>query len=73
MLDPSSILGLYSNADGKYIHLAPVFAEGAGEGYATKRMVMIGAATSCVIGVVMNVLTPHMVNDHEWNWGFKAG
>jgi MFS family permease len=32
-----------------------------------------GAATTCVAGVVMNVLTPFMVNTNQWNWGLKAG
>ncbi|KAM0323486.1 hypothetical protein ACHAQA_008766 [Verticillium albo-atrum] len=32
-----------------------------------------GAACTCVIGVVMNVLTPYMVNANKWNWGFKTG
>ncbi|KAJ5389244.1 putative maltose permease (MalP) [Penicillium cataractarum] len=32
-----------------------------------------GAAVSCVAGVVMNVLTPYMVNANKWNWGFKTG
>ena len=32
-----------------------------------------GAATTCVAGVVMNVLTPYMVNANEWDWGLKTG
>jgi hypothetical protein len=32
-----------------------------------------GAATTCIIGVVMNVLTPKMVNANDWNWAFKTG
>ncbi|KAF5968844.1 maltose permease [Fusarium coicis] len=32
-----------------------------------------GAACTCVAGVVMNVLTPYMVNANKWNWGFKTG
>ncbi|KAM6516456.1 hypothetical protein FALCPG4_014639 [Fusarium falciforme] len=32
-----------------------------------------GAAITCVVGIVMNVLVPYMVNEHEWNWGFKTG
>ena len=32
-----------------------------------------GAAATCVIGVVMNQLTPYMVNVKEWNWGLKTG
>jgi hypothetical protein len=31
------------------------------------------AAISCVAGVVMNVVTPYMVNTHDWNWGLKTG
>jgi hypothetical protein len=32
-----------------------------------------GAACTCVAGVVMNTLTPYMVNANQWNWGFKTG
>ncbi|KAL6235919.1 hypothetical protein BDW75DRAFT_229962 [Aspergillus navahoensis] len=32
-----------------------------------------GAASTCVIGVVMNVLVPYMTNANEWNWGLKTG
>ncbi|KAG7108624.1 MFS transporter fmqE like protein [Verticillium longisporum] len=32
-----------------------------------------GAASTCVAGVVMNVLTPYMVNDNEWGWELKTG
>ncbi|UPK93075.1 hypothetical protein LCI18_004010 [Fusarium solani-melongenae] len=32
-----------------------------------------GAASTCVAGVVMNVLTPYMVNANQWNWGLKTG
>ncbi|RSL78605.1 hypothetical protein CEP52_003987 [Fusarium oligoseptatum] len=32
-----------------------------------------GAASTCVAGVVMNVLTPYMVNTNQWNWGLKTG
>ena len=32
-----------------------------------------GAAITCVVGIVMNVLVPYMVNQHKWNWGFKTG
>ncbi|KAH6984030.1 hexose transporter [Ilyonectria destructans] len=32
-----------------------------------------GAATTCVIGVVMNNLVPYMVNANAWNWGLKTG
>ncbi|KAF5722065.1 maltose permease [Fusarium mundagurra] len=32
-----------------------------------------GAPCTCVAGVVMNVLTPYMVNANKWNWGFKTG
>jgi hypothetical protein len=31
------------------------------------------AALSCVAGVVMNQLVPYMVNENEWNWGYKTG
>lgn len=31
-----------------------------------------GAASTCVIGLVMNVLTPYMVNSNEWNWELKT-
>ncbi|KAL4863011.1 hypothetical protein BDV12DRAFT_189969 [Aspergillus spectabilis] len=31
------------------------------------------AATSCVAGVVMNVVTPYMINSNDWNWGLKTG
>ncbi|CEN60929.1 hypothetical protein ASPCAL07600 [Aspergillus calidoustus] len=31
------------------------------------------AATSCVAGVAMNVITPYMVNNNDWNWGLKTG
>ncbi|KAM5343675.1 hypothetical protein ACJ41O_012212 [Fusarium nematophilum] len=32
-----------------------------------------GAAITCVVGIVMNVLVPYMVNANRWNWGFKTG
>ncbi|KAL3294218.1 hexose transporter [Colletotrichum asianum] len=32
-----------------------------------------GAACSCVIGIMMNVLVPYMVNANKWNWGYKTG
>ncbi|KAL3485888.1 general substrate transporter [Aspergillus germanicus] len=32
-----------------------------------------GAACTCVAGVVMNTLTPYMVNANQWNWGFRTG
>ncbi|KAK3216574.1 hypothetical protein GRF29_1g242230 [Pseudopithomyces chartarum] len=32
-----------------------------------------GAASTCVIGVVMNVLVPKMTNSADWNWGYKTG
>lgn len=32
-----------------------------------------GAACTCVAGVVMNQLTPYMVNENEWDWGLKTG
>ncbi|KAH8652623.1 general substrate transporter [Tricladium varicosporioides] len=32
-----------------------------------------GAASTCVVGVVMNVLVPYMVNANKWNWGLKTG
>ncbi|KAM0425875.1 hypothetical protein ACHAPT_008813 [Fusarium lateritium] len=28
---------------------------------------------TCVIGVIMDVLVPYMVNKHQWNWGLKTG
>ncbi|KAF5627226.1 sugar transporter [Fusarium tjaetaba] len=31
-----------------------------------------GAASTCVAGVIMNVLTPYMVNANEWNWELKT-
>lgn len=31
-----------------------------------------GAALSCVMGVIMNVLVPYMLNTNEWNWGLKT-
>ncbi|KAH7126472.1 general substrate transporter [Dactylonectria estremocensis] len=31
-----------------------------------------GAAMTCVVGVIMNVLTPYMVNTNQWNWGLKT-
>jgi hypothetical protein len=31
------------------------------------------AAISCVAGVVMNQLVPYMINENEWNWGYKTG
>ncbi|KAF5241036.1 hypothetical protein FANTH_9253 [Fusarium anthophilum] len=31
-----------------------------------------GAASTCVAGVIMNVLTPYMVNASEWNWKLKT-
>ncbi|KXJ96275.1 general substrate transporter [Microdochium bolleyi] len=32
-----------------------------------------GAATTCVVGIIMDVLVPYMVNANKWNWGFKTG
>ncbi|KAH0429116.1 saponin hydrolase precursor [Colletotrichum camelliae] len=32
-----------------------------------------GAACSCVISIVMNVLVAYMVNANKWNWGYKMG
>ncbi|PLB46494.1 general substrate transporter, partial [Aspergillus steynii IBT 23096] len=32
-----------------------------------------GAAATCVVGVVMNVLVPYMTNENKWNWGLKTG
>ena len=32
-----------------------------------------GAASTCVAGVVMNVLTPYMVNANEWDWELRTG
>lgn len=31
------------------------------------------AASTCVAGVVMDVLTPYMVNAQEWDWELKTG
>ncbi|KAH8806186.1 hexose transporter [Xylogone sp. PMI_703] len=31
------------------------------------------AASTCVIGIVMNNLVPYMTNTNEWNWGLKTG
>ncbi|KAF5004462.1 hypothetical protein FDECE_9042 [Fusarium decemcellulare] len=28
---------------------------------------------TCVLGVIMDVLVPYMVNAHQWNWGLKTG
>ncbi|KAL2831035.1 general substrate transporter [Aspergillus pseudoustus] len=30
------------------------------------------AASTCVVGVVMGVLIPYMVNANQWNWGLKT-
>lgn len=30
-------------------------------------------ASACVIGVVMDVVVPYMLNSNEWNWGLKTG
>ncbi|KFA68735.1 hypothetical protein S40285_08868, partial [Stachybotrys chlorohalonatus IBT 40285] len=32
-----------------------------------------GAASTCVAGVVMNILTPYMVNANEWGWELRIG
>ncbi|VUC26714.1 unnamed protein product [Clonostachys rosea] len=32
-----------------------------------------GAASTCVVGVMMSTLVPYMVNANQWAWGFKAG
>ncbi|KEY71303.1 hypothetical protein S7711_05895 [Stachybotrys chartarum IBT 7711] len=32
-----------------------------------------GAASTCVAGVVMNILTPYMVNSNEWGWELRTG
>ncbi|PMD28821.1 hexose transporter [Hyaloscypha variabilis F] len=32
-----------------------------------------GAATTCVIGVVMSVLVPYMTSTNKWNWDLKTG
>jgi hypothetical protein len=29
-------------------------------------------ASTCVIGVVMGVLVPYMINANEWGWGLKT-
>jgi MFS family permease len=31
------------------------------------------AAVSCIVGVVMNILVPYMVNVNQWAWGLKTG
>ncbi|KAH7030575.1 putative transporter [Microdochium trichocladiopsis] len=31
------------------------------------------AAVSCIVGIVMNILVPYMVNSIQWNWGLKTG
>lgn len=33
----------------------------------------LGSACNTTIGVVMNVLTPYMVNKGQWDWGLKVG
>ncbi|KAJ3533117.1 hypothetical protein NM208_g8131 [Fusarium decemcellulare] len=30
------------------------------------------AASTCVVGVIMGVLVPYMINAHQWNWGLKT-
>jgi MFS family permease len=30
------------------------------------------AASTCVIGILFNVLNPYMLNAHQWNWGLKT-
>lgn len=30
-------------------------------------------ASSCVIGIIMDVLVPYMINANNWNWRFKTG
>ncbi|KAK7222342.1 hypothetical protein V2G26_010345 [Clonostachys chloroleuca] len=30
-------------------------------------------ASSCVVGIVMDVLVPYMVNSNQWNWSLKTG
>ena len=30
------------------------------------------AASSCVIGVVMGVIVPYMINTNQWNWGLRT-
>jgi hypothetical protein len=32
-----------------------------------------GAASTCVVGVLMSTLVPYMVNANQWAWGFKTG
>ncbi|KAF5529487.1 maltose permease [Fusarium napiforme] len=36
-------------------------------------LVYVGMISNGAAGVVMNVLTPYMVNANKWNWGFKTG
>ncbi|PVH80840.1 hypothetical protein DL98DRAFT_626950 [Cadophora sp. DSE1049] len=31
-----------------------------------------GAASTCVVGIVMGVLIPYMLNTNQWNWGLKT-
>lgn len=31
------------------------------------------AASTAVTGIIMDVLTPNMVNVNTWNWGYKTG
>lgn len=28
---------------------------------------------SCVVGIIMDVLVPYMVNANQWNWSLKTG
>ncbi|KAH7136976.1 general substrate transporter [Dactylonectria estremocensis] len=31
------------------------------------------ASANSISGLIMSVLTPYMVNNHKWNWGYKTG
>ncbi|KAJ9419807.1 hypothetical protein FOXG_15485 [Fusarium oxysporum f. sp. lycopersici 4287] len=30
------------------------------------------AASTCVVGIILGVLIPYMINAHQWNWGLKT-
>ena len=32
-----------------------------------------GAASTAVMGIIMNVLVPYMLNENKFNWGLKTG
>src|SRR6476620_7208330 len=31
------------------------------------------ASANSISGLIMSVLTPYMVNNQKWNWGYKTG